>query len=157
LSIYCLENPTQCEKGTQWMSAFAFNASVLIVTAINFIVMAFGGFFFYPRYFGTWCNLCYGCCHCAAFITALSVRFNPYGIFCSYNVESSTFVAYDQFTDDSTYKSDGMMLAGLGFVQIILWVIQCCCCCLPLLYTPVDGKSGKDKDKKKKKSHDKEN
>ena len=87
VNTYCTEaNAEECRKGTQWTGVFAFNASVLIVTAINLFVMTLGAFWFYPRYFGALCNMCYSCCNCAAWITVLSRRFNPIGNWCSYNV-----------------------------------------------------------------------
>ena len=95
-----------CEKGTQWSAAFAFNSTVLILSAANFIVMTFGAFFFAARIVGTWCNFCCGCCHCLAFSMALGVAYNPMGYWCSANVSP---VEWDgkQWSDAMTYKSDG--------------------------------------------------
>ena len=144
---FCKEKSSNCENGTQWSSAFTFNATCLILTSINFIILAIGGFYFQPRYWGTFCNLCYACCHCSAFSLAIGVRFNPLGIWCSYNIAPIQWK--DNALDDShTYQSDGGILAGLGIIQFILWCVQCYCCCLPLYHTPIGG--DKDKDKKNK-------
>ena len=161
---FCDDKESNCNKGTQWSGAFAFNAACLIITAINFVVMTFGACYFYPRYLGTMFNFCYACCHCAAFSMAIGVRFNPLGIWCSYNVAPVKYDAdvplnfnlkqgtyhFDKFSDEQTYQKDSNILAGLGVIQSILWCVQCCCCCLPLLYTPVGGDKDKDKKKDKK-------
>jgi len=76
---FCMENMDNCKKGTQWTSTFTFNSIVLIIMALNYITMAIGGFYLFPRIIGTICNCCCGCCHFAAFITVLSVRFGPLG------------------------------------------------------------------------------
>ena len=126
--------------------------------------MTFGACFFYPRYFGSMCNFCYACCHCAAWSMILGVRFNPFGIYCSYNTAPTKYDPdvplnfnrpdgtwhFDKFSDETTYEGEAGTLAGLGVIQSILWCVQCCCCCLPLLYTPVGGDKDKDKKKDKK-------
>ena len=88
---------------------------VLIVSGINFILMAIGAFWFYPRYVGTVINGCYGCCHCCAWIMALSSRFNPLGDMCSINVAPNKYEA-GKWSDASTYKSDGAELAALSSI-----------------------------------------
>mmetsp|Transcript_37870 Transcript_37870/g.46109 ORF Transcript_37870/g.46109 Transcript_37870/m.46109 type:complete len:263 (+) Transcript_37870:3-791(+) len=150
IAEYCRDRPKDCEKGTQWMGAFVFNAACLFVTAINFIVLMFGAFFFYPRYFGTMCNLCYGCCHCSAFITALAVRFNPYGLWCSVNIAGNKYEGMGsdgkhKWSDEQTYQSDGNVLAMMASIQAVLWCFQCYCCCVPLLQTPIYDKKDKSK------------
>ena len=43
---FCDGRKRNCNKGTRWSSAFAFNAACLIITAINFVVMTFGACYF---------------------------------------------------------------------------------------------------------------
>ena len=138
--VYCLENSSNCRRGTQWLGAFLFNGTCLIITAMNFLVMTCGAFYFYPRYFGTLCNFCYSCCHCTAWFACLSTRFNPLGALCAANVAPSTYKDGKWDYESTTYKDDGGMLAAFGILQSMFWFCQCCFCCLPCLLTPVAEK-----------------
>jgi len=137
--IYCLDDPKNCRRGTQWLGTFLFNGLCLIITAMNFLVLTCGAFYFYPRYFGTLCNFCYSCCHCSAWLACMTMRFNPIGALCAANVAPSTYKD-GKWDDSTTYKSDGGMLAALGILQAMFWFCQCCFCCLPCLLTPVAEK-----------------
>ena len=141
-----------------------FNAAVLIICFINFLLMTLGAFFWYPRLFGTLCNCCCSCCHCLAWAAALAVRFNPVGIWCGFNVAPIQYEGNRKFNDSHTFKSDGGILAAFGILQLIFWCCQCYCCWLPLYWTPeasgasssttVKTLSVDTKDKKKKKKKD---
>jgi len=95
--------------------------------ALNFVLMTFGAFYFYPRLIGTFLNCCFSCCHFAAWITALAVRFSPIGNMCGLNISGNQYEVLPdgtiKFNDSWTYKKDGSVLALLGFLQMILW---CC-------------------------------
>jgi len=141
LFTYCLDRPEECKKGSQWLEVFQFNASVLFVTMVNFIILSFGGFFFCPRYFGTFFNLCYACCHCMACGAAIGVVANPLGRICAINIAPSTLEDGDwrdrkNWSDVTTYQSDAGSLIAMAITQLILWCMQCYCCCIPTLLTP---------------------
>ena len=104
--------------------------------ALNFVLLTFGAFWFYPRLIGTFINCCCGCCNLGGFIFALGVRFNPLGAHCVLNVAPLQYEGDSQFNDSWTYKKDGGVLAAFGTLQIIFWFCQCYCCHLPLYYTP---------------------
>ena len=38
------------------------NAIILMVSLFNFVMLMFGSWYFYPRFFGTICNCLCGCC-----------------------------------------------------------------------------------------------
>ena len=137
---YCYQQPDQCRSGTQWSGVYTFNAAVLIVTAVNFVVLTCGAFLFYPRYFGTLCNMCYSCCNCCAAFSAIAVRFGPFGIWCSYNESPYTYDNEKLVLNGPTYMSDGSILGAIGLLNAIFWCFQCYCCCLPLFTTPVYSK-----------------
>ena len=103
---YCKE--MDCKFGTLWTAAFTFNAIMLILMALNFALMTIGAFYFYPRLIGTFLNCCYGCCHFAAWVLTLAVRFNPPGRYCAINIASNQYEGNLRWTPDSwTYKKDG--------------------------------------------------
>ena len=107
VKTYCQDRKEECFRGTQWSAAFSFNATVLCLSAANFIVMAIGGFFFWPRYVGTWINFCYACCHCSACSMGLAVSYGPIGLLCKTNVAGNNYEGDGKFNDSTTYKSDG--------------------------------------------------
>jgi len=136
--------------GTQWSVAFTFNGAMLILQAFNFIMMAVGAFWFYPRLIGTFVNCCFGCCHLAAWAFALSVYANPLGQSCmlniignqyggkEYNASLNTWIT--EWSDDWTYQKDGTVLFALGTIQALMWCVQCFVCWIPLYSTPgADG------------------
>ena len=146
---FCRDAPENCEQGTQWSVAFAFNASVLFLSSFNFIAMAVGAYFWWPRMFGAYINLCYACCHCSAFTMALALRFNPVGAWCAIIIAPSEYKGNGEWDDTMTYKKDGELLGSLASIQAVFWFFQCFFCCLPCLNTPVK-KSKKDKHAKHK-------
>ena len=145
---WCINNASECIKGTQWSAAFAFNSSVLGISAGNFIIMTLGACFFWPRFVGTWINFCYACCHCSAFATAIAVAFGPLGARCKTNIIGNEYEGNYKFNDSMTYKMDGELLGALGAIQAVFWLAQCCLCCFPLFLTPakISKKDKKDKD-----------
>ena len=112
---YCADNQSDCaENGTRWSVAFNFNTVIMIFSAVNFILMAIGGYWFYPRLFGTFINCCYACCHCAAWTMAVGVYASPLGQLCTLNVHPNDYEGDGKWTyteDPSaehwTYKKDG--------------------------------------------------
>lgn len=95
------------EAGTAWTEAWSFNASIMIIQGINFILLSVGAFYFYPRLIGTFCNFCLGCCHLSAFSMALAARYSPAGAICAVNISSNQYEGDGQFNDEWTYKKDG--------------------------------------------------
>mmetsp|Transcript_1453 Transcript_1453/g.2101 ORF Transcript_1453/g.2101 Transcript_1453/m.2101 type:complete len:155 (+) Transcript_1453:213-677(+) len=120
---YCMQNIDACIEGTQWSAAFAFNATVLFLSAINFIGMAVGGCFWWPRMYGAYINFCYACCHCSAFSFALGVRFNPVGNLCVFNIAPSEYKGEGKWDDTMTYQKDGELLGALASIQALFWAI----------------------------------
>ena len=113
---------------------------MLFVSMINFIVLCLGAFYYCPRYFGSFINFCYACCHCGACMSAIFVAVSPYGRHCMMNIAPSHYEGNGEFSDSSTYQSDGGTMIALGIVQFMLWCCQCYCCCFPLLLTPKKAK-----------------
>jgi len=114
LEIWCISNFDLCLKGTQWSSVFLFNVIVLAATALNMVVMAFGAFFWLPRFLGSIFNCFCACLNLHAFIGVLTHRFSPNGKICAINIAPSTFVGGHKWSDETTYKSDASLLATLG-------------------------------------------
>ena len=88
-----MNNKEVCAEGTRWSAVMAYNGTVLLVMAANFVLMTFGAFFFYPRVIGTLCNCCCACfCHFGAWTMALAYRYNPIGVYCSINVAPNHYL-----------------------------------------------------------------
>ena len=107
----------------------------MIVQGINFILMAIGAFWFYPRFIGTILNFCCACCFgLSAWSAALAAAVNPIGRWCSMNVAPTTYEggystgsmlgdmmagqkSYLQYWNDkTTYKTDHGLLISLAVV-----------------------------------------
>lgn len=99
---YCRSNIESCKVGTQWTAIFAFNAAILLMTAINLLAMTLGAFWFYPRYCSNIINCFCGCFGLVGFSLTLAFRHNPIGKACSINVAPNAW-RNGRFTDDSTY------------------------------------------------------
>ena len=113
--------------------------------------MAIGGFWFWPRLIGTYCNFCCGCIHFAAIITAFVVSTNPKGVACEMNVAYNTYDGDKFETSGATYQSDQNMMVALAAVQLIFFLVQCFGCCLPLWTTPkISAHEAFEKKQKKK-------
>jgi len=118
---------------------------------VNFILMTIGAFWFWPRFIGTWCNCCLGCCHITGISFMLAGATNPMGRYCAFNKSTVEYKGdYEWDFDGMTYQSEHSMMFGLAIVQLLFWFIQCYCCCLPLIYTPVkdDAHTAKKEHKK---------
>lgn len=102
----CRIDEASCDKGTGWSGAFAFNAWVCLIMFLNFVLMAIGGFWFWPRLIGTMFNCCCGCCHLFAWSVALGARFSVWGNWCAYNDASINYTGNRVFNDDATYVKD---------------------------------------------------
>jgi len=112
----CIGKEMLCrEKGTEWTQAWSFNASIMIIQGINFIVLSIGAFYFYPRLIGTFCNFCLGCCHLSAFSIAIAARYSPAGALCAINI-SPNQVDGKTWSDEWTYQKEGQLLGALGIV-----------------------------------------
>ena len=111
---YC-KGSDVCEKyGTRWTAAFNFNAVIINACAINFVLMAIGGYWFYPRLIGTFLNCCYGLCHFAAWGLAVGVYAAPPGRVCTLNIAANQYLGNREWSDDWTFKMDGQALAAMG-------------------------------------------
>jgi len=114
---FCVENTEACVKnGTQWAGAFSFNATVLIFSFANFVLLMIGAFWFYPRLFGTCFNCCLGIFHFAAWIHGLNVRFSPLGRACALNVAGNEYEGDGKWNDSMTYKKDANILVAFGTI-----------------------------------------
>ena len=101
---HCDGKEEECrEKGTEWTMAWSFNASIMIIQGINFIVLSIGAFYFYPRLIGTFCNFCLGCCHLSAFSVALSTRYSAPGAICAINISPNQYDEDKGWDDEWTY------------------------------------------------------
>ena len=87
-----VQNYSDNKEGTNWTAAWNLNAVIMLLQAANFVTLAFGSFWFYPRLIGTFCNcFCACCCHLSAIIMLWSARFSLLGRLCSLNIDSSTY------------------------------------------------------------------
>ena len=113
----------------------------MFLQAVILVVMAFGGFFWYPRLIGTILNFFCACtCHLACVVVLFSARLSPMGELCSWNLTESTYKGKDDGWEEPTYQDDANKLLGLAATQFIFWIVQCFCCCIPLFCTPVEDK-----------------
>lgn len=132
------------------------NAAMLIIQALNFILLAVGAFWFYPRLIGTIINtICAFCAHPASWGAALGSALSTPGIYCSFNVAPSTYTGgfkggmtgaellgtgnstlFGDWDEGTTYQSDQSRLLALGICQLLFWIPQCFCCWYPLYKTP---------------------
>lgn len=136
----CKDKELECaQKGTDWSGAWRFNAFIMITQGMNFILLAVGAYWFYPRCIGTFCNLCLGCCHLGAWIACLAARYSPPGELCAVNISPNQLENGGTWSDDWTYKKDAELLGALGIIQSILFCVQCCGCCWPLFCLPIAG------------------
>ena len=93
---FCDGDKACYEKGTGWTEIWAYNAAIMFLQAVNFVVMAIGGFFWYPRLFGTVINfICAATFHLAAVILLFGGRLSPPGDICSYNISPNTYDSDD--------------------------------------------------------------
>ena len=99
---FCGTDKNCWETGTGWTFVWSYNAAWAIIMGLNFILMTIGAFWFWPRFIGTWCNCCLGCCHISGISFMLAGATNPMGRICSYN--KSTV----EYKGDYEWDYDGM-------------------------------------------------
>jgi len=58
---------------------------MMLLHVLNFVLMSFGGFWFYPRVIGTFINWFLSFCHVGVIVFTLFRRYNAFGVWCSYN------------------------------------------------------------------------
>lgn len=139
-------------SGTRWSSVWKTNSIVMLLHALNFTLLAFGGFWFYPRMLGTFFNWILLVCHFAAIGFALYSRYNPFGVWCSYNEASNDAWAIDNYKDFgkpyasitqehgrwiTSYRADADLMVALAVMQSTLCVISTLFFTCPLYRTPV--------------------
>merc|ERR1719203_380204 len=100
----------------------------MFLLSLNFIVLAFGGFWFHPRLIGTFMNWILAFCHLAVILFTLFARFNPFGNWCSFNVASfddSDNIIRDSSSPLSTissiftvknYRDDAQLMLNLAMI-----------------------------------------
>lgn len=72
--------------GTQWTQMYIGIAVWQLITALNLIAMAFGAFYWYPRFFSAICNGCLSCCNCCIAFGVLAGLLSPMSQLCSFNI-----------------------------------------------------------------------
>lgn len=124
----------------------------MFLQVLNFIVLAIGGYWFYPRLIGTFMNWVLGFCHFCVIIFSLYARFSPFGRWCSYNVAGNNGSAIESYENlqqvygyfetkssifEKDYKGDSILMLNLAFFQLIFCLIQVFCLWIPLYGTPI--------------------
>ena len=97
--------------------------------AANFVFLAFGGFWWYPRLIGSCLNFfCACCCHFAAILSLFGGNLGPAGKLCSFNIVSSTYEGDGKsnetngdWKDEPTYQDDANKMLILGCIQLVFW------------------------------------
>lgn len=117
IATICKDDKACLEKGTQWSVVWSFNGSLMIIQAFNFIALTIGAFWFYPRFFGTICNCCLGCCHFYGIVAALNGAVGPYGIWCGMNVGPVEYKGNQKLNDVAWRR-----LADLLVCLVLLWM-----------------------------------
>jgi len=79
------------EKGTGWSFVWAWNAAWMIIMGLNFIVLAVGSHFWWPRFVGTIMNCCFGICHLVGIIFMIMGATSPFARICFYNKSTSSY------------------------------------------------------------------
>jgi len=72
---------------------------LLLIQTLNFVLLAFGGYWFYPRLLGTFFNWILSVCHLCVIGATYYVRFNPWGRWCSYNEASNNGWAIEKYDE----------------------------------------------------------
>ena len=138
LAFECGFDVSCYRAGTSWTHVWGANGLVMIFMAFNFVLMSVGGFHFYPRCIGTWCNaFCACCCHGAVIGLAMSGRYRAMGTWCSFNIRTSEYDGSSSVDGGHTYADEAGTIAALCWLQAIFCCVQCWCCCLPFRNTPV--------------------
>ena len=122
---YCDGDKDCYARGTDWTSVWGFNAAIMFLQAANFVVLAIGGFWWYPRVVGTILNFLCACCfHFTAIVMLFGGRLSPPGDLCSYNIVTSTYNSSDKEWDPDgyTYEDDANKMMGLAGCQLVFWI-----------------------------------
>ena len=95
---------------------------IMILSLINFIILMFGSWFFYPRLCGTILNcLCGYCCVNGMTAALMTARFSAAGELCAHNVAPVEYKGNYEFDEGGrTYKDDAGLLLALGAIHFIL-------------------------------------
>ena len=124
--------------GTGWSFIWAWNASWCIITACNFIALAVGAFFWWPRFIATLLNYFLCGFHLSGVIFMVAGANNTFAQICNYNLSTSTYEGnYKWSWEGVTYESDLGMMLGFGVALSFTWFLQVFFCCLPLYLTPI--------------------
>lgn len=86
---WCSGDEECLKAGTRWTQVWHVNAWFMLIHCANFVLLAIGGFWFYPRVIGTFLNWLMSLCHVGVIIFTLFGRYNPFGNWCSYNIANN--------------------------------------------------------------------
>ena len=113
---WCKESKSDCQTGSYWTQIYEMNAVCLMFCGTNFIFMVFGSYYFYPRLVGSLLNFILSGWHYLAVLVMLTRRFDAFGKLCRANIAPSTYTAEGEWSDATTYRSDGDLLFALATV-----------------------------------------
>lgn len=134
------------EFGNGWSFVWAWVGAWWVIMGVNFLVMTFGAWFWWPRYIGCIMNCCLANCTLIGGIVSIVAVGRPYGRICSYNRSTSTYKGdYEWDFDGMTYEDEFGMLLGVGVLSFVFWFFQCCCCWIPCYTTPLKAKDSSNK------------
>ena len=117
------------------------------------MLLALGGYWFYPRLIGTFTNWILAFCHFTVIGFTLFARFSPFGRWCSYNVAGNNGFAIENYDSQQQeygylsiaksslfvkdYQGDSMLMLNLALIQLLFCIIQVFALGIPLIKTPV--------------------
>jgi len=137
----------ECLKaGTRWTQVWQVNAWFMLIHCANFVLLAIGGFWFYPRVIGTFLNWLMSLCHVGVIAFTLFGRYNPFGNWCSYNIVNNNGWLIEDLVEQSedvedmhsfTYKADASLLSIMAFSQLTFVVLNICLFSQVLARTPM--------------------
>lgn len=87
------EEKKDCVRhGNFWYEVWYYNFIVLVILGVNNLILALGSVYFMPRLVGTVSNCFIGCCcHLPVILLALVARYNPFGEWCSWNMQANEY------------------------------------------------------------------
>ena len=134
---YCDSDQDCYEMGTGWSFVWAWNMAWSIMLFINFVILTFGAYYWWPRFIGTVMNYALCPCHLAGVILMIVGVTNPYARMCQYNKATSTYdEKYWWHWDRQTYEDDYHFMLYGAMGMGVCWCIQVCLCCIPCYWTP---------------------
>lgn len=146
---YCGDG-VSCGTNTMWKTVWFYNGICMTVMGCNYILLALGSFFFWPRLIGTYLNCCFGCGALIGAFLGIFEATSPMGAYCGYNESANTMTGDDTFDEGGmTYQTDQVMMLLFGIIQLLLGLAQCSCCWMPLCCTPVEDKEHEQKKEEK--------